>query len=133
MASLLEEEMNNCIPMAMVPQVVRSAMKAAGLAPEVQDKVLDEMGGNKYITGTVILVTTNEKGSSVTISSGPPTFESLTIAFPPNPDEMLAELKRAQNEDRSVSAIANLAGSTASLISVMVYAGDADPASNKRR
>jgi len=108
-------------------------MQAAGLSDESQQKVLGALDGNRSITGTVILVTTHEKETSVAISSGTPAYESLTASFPPGSPEMLAELKRAQNEDRSVTVVVNSTDGTEKLISVLVYAGQADPASNRRR
>jgi hypothetical protein len=74
--------------------------------------------------------------SSVTIIGADPTGASsmARIPFPPNAVHMLDELKRAQNEDRTVGvAVTGDDFRNATLISVMVFAAEADPKSNKRK
>jgi len=86
-----------------------------------------------YITGTVIGFTTNELHEKASIATSYPKTEIQNFSHPPNDAKYAAEFKRAQNEDRSISVAYRIDKNGDNLIDfVMVYAAEADPASNKR-
>jgi len=117
----------------MLAVVLTNVLQDSRVSKKVQNLALRQLEQVTYVTGTVIGFTTSEQVEKASIGTSYPKTEVHTFSHPPNDLKYAAEFKRAQNEDRSLSVAYRIDENGNNLIDfVMVYAAEADPASNKR-
>lgn len=125
----------DCIPVPMLTQVLSHAMKAAGVPAATQQRVLQAADDLSYSDGAVQAIRTEPPKVEVFVAGvgGGDRGAMRRFSFPPNPATFVDEFKRAQNEDRTVSVVFTSIAGVNQIVDLWVYAGEADPRSNKRK
>lgn len=127
------------IPIVMVNQLLKHAMKEAKVPAAVRERVTKAARDVRWVVGIVECVRTVDGRVEVFLSgwvkdqTGLIELSAPAFKFPPNAAGYEVEFKRAQNEDRKMMVVYNMVNGEAIILDLYVYAGSSDPQSNKRK